>query len=69
MNNLGLNIKNRRLEYEITQDELAKRIVCSQPMVKYIENGEKIPSLALSKKLATALNCKIDDLVNGEVKR
>jgi transcriptional regulator with XRE-family HTH domain len=67
MNNLGLNVRKRRELYGLTQAELAKRAMCTRQMITYIESADKIPSLALVRQLSVALNCKIDDLVNGEV--
>jgi len=68
MKDLGARVRRRREQYDLSQSELAKRISCNQSMIYFIEQGEKIPSLALTRKLAKALNYSLDELVNGEVR-
>ncbi|MCL2697928.1 MAG: helix-turn-helix domain-containing protein [Oscillospiraceae bacterium] len=68
MKDLGARVKRKREQYDLTQEALAGRVGCSRIMIVYIESGEKIPSLALTRKLAKALNYSLDELVNGEVR-
>jgi DNA-binding XRE family transcriptional regulator len=43
--------------------DLAKRVGVSAPYMSQLEAGKRVPSIDVLKKLATALNVDIDDLV------
>ncbi len=49
-------IIHARIENKITQKELAKRINTTQSVISRLEQGRTSPSIALLKKVATALN-------------
>lgn len=59
-------VKQRREERDITKAELAKLVGASPALITYIEDGTKIPSLALTVRLASALGCSLDYLVFGK---
>lgn len=64
---LGKRIRERRLGNQLTQQALAKRAGISQPSLSSIESDQKRPSLDTAMRLAAALGCKLDDLVeNGK---
>lgn len=65
--NLCENLKQKRLERDITQSELAKYAGITQAMLNYIESGTKIPSLAVTIKIADVLRCSIDELLGRKV--
>ena len=64
---LGENIRSKRLEYDIEQQELAKRIGVNKATVCGIEAGVKIPSVALLISIADVLHCSIDELLGRKV--
>jgi len=45
----------------VTQEELAKRINSSQQMISRYLTGQSIPSAITIKKIADALDCKVDE--------
>lgn len=49
----------------VTQDELAKRINSTQPMVSRYLTGQSIPSAITIKKIADALDCSIDEFYDN----
>ncbi len=57
------NVKQRREQMKLSQQQLADLIGVNQAMIHYIEAGTKIPSLAVTISLANALGCSIDELV------
>ena len=64
----GQNIHYLRKQKDMSQDELAKRVDCSQ---KYISKlGQAKPSAALCARIAAALQCSADtlftDVLSGE---
>ncbi len=61
---LGENIRRKRLEYDLTQLELAKRIGVSKAMIGYYEQGIKLPSIPSLIKLADTLHCSVDELLD-----
>lgn len=65
--NIAESIKKKRKEYDIEQQELAKRVGISKVMMCGIEKGTKIPSLALTISLADSLHCSIDELIGRKV--
>ena len=57
------NVRARRKKMDMTASDLAKKAGISQTMMSFIENGGKNPSVKTLIALATALECKVDDLV------
>lgn len=55
-------IKEFRAKYDLTQEELAKRVGVRRETILYIEKGKYNPSLKLAHKIAKVLNTKIDEL-------
>lgn len=49
----------------LSQMALAQKIGVGQPMIAQIERGTKIPNLLLGMEIAHALECDLDDLVEG----
>lgn len=54
-----------RLKQGLSQEELAHTVGVNQSMIAHIENGLKVPSLAVSLGLAQALNTTVDELCKG----
>ena len=61
---LGDNIKKHRKAKKLTQGELGEKVGVSAMMISFIENGEKIPSLATAKRISQTLEVSLDELVN-----
>jgi putative transcriptional regulator len=55
-------IKELRARYDLTQDELAKKVGVRRETILFIEKGNYNPSLKLAHDIAKALNTTIDDL-------
>ena len=62
---LAENLKKQRISAGLSQAELAKRVGANQSMITHIENGFKVPSLALAVELADALDTTLDALVRA----
>lgn len=56
-------IKARRIEYNLTQQDLANRAGVNRSLISFIEDGTKVPSVAVLIKLAKALNVSTDWLL------
>jgi len=69
--NYGLRIKNKRKEYNLTQNELATKVGISRSYISDIETGRLIPSgkiiLKLNKILPIFLD--VDDVNNRNIKK
>ncbi len=55
-------IKELRARYDMTQDDLARKVGVRRETILYIEKGKYNPSLMLSHQIAKALKTTIDDL-------
>jgi putative transcriptional regulator len=55
-------IKEFRARYDMTQDDLARKIGVRRETILFIENGKYIPSLKLAHDIAKALQSTVDDL-------
>jgi len=55
-------IKELRARYDLTQDDLAKKVGVRRETILYLEKGKYNPSLDLAHKIANALNTTINDL-------
>lgn len=63
---VGTNIRRRRMALGLSQAYVAEQAGVSQPMINQIERGTKNPSLQASAGIAKALQCKIEDFLEGE---
>ena len=55
-------IKELRARYDLTQEELAKKIGVRRETILFIEKGKYNPSLKLAHDIAKALQTTIDNL-------
>lgn len=51
------NVRRRREELSLTQQELAERLEVSRPYVAQVEAGDHSPTLSQVEKFAKALKC------------
>jgi putative transcriptional regulator len=55
-------IKELRARYNLTQDDLAKKVGVRRETILYLEKGKYNPSLKLAHEVAKALKTSIDKL-------
>ena len=55
-------IKEFRARYDLTQEDLARKIGVRRETILFMEKGEYNPSLKLAHDVAKALNTTIDEL-------
>jgi putative transcriptional regulator len=55
-------IKELRTRYNLTQDDLAKKVSVRRETILFIEKGNYNPSLKLAHEIAKALQTTIDEL-------
>ena len=55
-------IKELRARYNLTQDDLARRIGVRRETILFIENGKYVPSLKLAHDIAKVLKTSMDEL-------
>jgi putative transcriptional regulator len=55
-------IKELRARYNLTQDDLAKKVSVRRETILFIEKGNYNPSLKLAHEIAKALKTTIDEL-------
>lgn len=60
---VGSNIRRRREEKEMTQQELARQVGITQAMLCWIERGTRNPSLRVGNEIAKVLQCRVEDLL------
>lgn len=65
---LAENLQERRESRGMTQQVLAEKIGVTQMAVSFFESGKKIPSVAVLEKMADALGCSIDWLLDRKIK-
>lgn len=58
---LAVEIKARRLELELTQEDLAGRCDLDRPFISLIEVGKKQPTISVLYRLAEALELSLSD--------
>jgi transcriptional regulator with XRE-family HTH domain len=57
-----LNIRNKRLSLNLTQEDVAKLLNVSRTTVSMWETGESMPRAETLPELAKLYKCSIDDL-------
>ena len=55
-------IKELRARYDLTQDELAKKVGVTRKTLLYLEKGKYNPSLILADRVAKALHSTIGEV-------
>lgn len=55
-------IKETRLKYNLTQDELAEQLNVSRQTIISLEKGRYNPSITLAFKLSRIFKCTIEDI-------
>jgi putative transcriptional regulator len=55
-------IKEKRASFNITQEDLSKKLNVSRQTIISLEKGKYKPSLVLAHKLAQAFQCSIEEL-------
>ncbi len=55
-------IKELRARYDLTQEDLAKKVGVRRETILYLEKGKYNPSLNLAHEIAKALKTTIEDL-------
>ncbi len=61
---IGMNIRARRRELNMTQKELADKVQVCQAMICQIERGTKTPTLPLGQEIAQALGVSVNYLLD-----
>lgn len=59
---LGKRLKKLRKQRDLTQEELAAKVRVSTTYIGFIEQGQRIPSIATVDKIVRALGVKLTDL-------
>jgi len=61
---MGMTVKLReiRVQLNITQEELAKRVGVSRQTINYIERGRYKPTVLLALKIAKVLNRNVEEI-------
>ena len=62
MTKVRTRIKELRARYDLTQEELAKKVGVRRETILFIEKGNYNPSLKLAHDIAKVLRTTIDDL-------
>ena len=60
------NIRMYRGKFNVTQEDLSKKLGVSRQTINSIENNKYFPSLELGLKLSQIFECKVDDLFSLE---
>ena len=63
---LGENIKNRRMERNLTQEVFAAQIGVGRSMLAQIERGTKVPNMILGREISKQLGCTMEELMEME---
>ena len=62
MSPFGANVKMKRLEKKLSQEQLAEAAGVSQGAIWKIESGNGLPSLPIAFQIADALDTTVDEL-------
>ena len=64
---IGNFIAEKRKEHNLTQKQLAEKLMISDKAVSKWENGRCLPDVSVMLDLCQVLNITVNDLLNGEV--
>lgn len=63
------NLKKARLTLGLTQIQLANKLNMSPSTIGMYEQGRRKPNIESLKKLCTALNISVDELLNVKIEK
>ncbi|NLM19687.1 MAG: helix-turn-helix transcriptional regulator [Clostridiaceae bacterium] len=66
MTDFSNNLKQLRKQNNLTQLMLAKELGISRSLVSHYENAERIPSLAVAKKISSYFKVSLDTLIGND---
>ncbi|MDO5125363.1 MAG: helix-turn-helix transcriptional regulator [Ruminococcus sp.] len=66
MMTMGQKIRNKRLERDLTQGELAQLSGVSKSMICYLEKDLRVPTSDKLKRIAKVLRCSMDYICNDK---
>jgi len=55
-------IKELRAKYNLTQEDLAKKVGVRRETILFLEKGKYMPSLKLARDVAKIFSCNIEDV-------
>ena len=55
-------VKEKRMEFDMTQDDLSEKLDVSRQTIISLEKGRYNPSIKLAFKLSKVFNCSIEDI-------
>lgn len=58
-----MDIKSARIRANMSQEALAQAARVSRVAIARYESGERVPNIIIAARIAEALNCKVDDLI------
>lgn len=61
---INMNIKNLRIQHQLTQEQVAERLNVSRQVIVKWEKGESTPDIQYCMELAKLYNVTLDNLVN-----
>lgn len=59
-----MSIKDKRIAVGMSQEALAQASGVSRVAIARYETGERVPSITIAARIAKALGCKVDDLID-----
>ena len=65
----GKRVKQKRIESNLTQEELAEKTDLSVGYIGMIERGKRLPSLDTFVIIADELNATADELLSNSIKK
>ncbi len=61
-----LLIRNKRIAKSLSQESLAQKIGIDRATISRYETGERNPPLLVAAKIAAALGCTVDELLDKQ---
>ncbi len=66
MNTIAANIKQKRMNKDLTQEELAKELFVTRQCISRWELGKTLPDINNIERIAEVLECTINDLIDDD---
>lgn len=67
MGNIGKNIRDLRIQKNMTQDDLAEKLYVTRQTVSNYETGKTLPNVEMLVKISELLDVDISQLLNGPI--